>query len=157
MTSAALQTPRRDGGRLTRLELEAWAGFLRAHMAVTRELDEELRHAEGLSLSEYDVLLQLADAPEGRLRMAELADAVLLSRSGLTRLVDGLERKGLACRKRCPDDARGLHAVITDEGLAVRRRASRTHLAGVRERFLGRLSENQLHHLARAWRALARS
>lgn len=154
MTDAAPGGRRRGGGPLSELELEAWRGFLRTHATLTRELDDELRRAEALSLSEYDVLVQLADAPGGRLRMAELASAVVLSRSGLTRLVDGLERKGLVSRERCPDDARGFHAVITKDGLAVRRRASRTHLAGVRERFLGRLSTEQLEELAGGWRAL---
>ncbi len=154
MSRAAAGASRRDDGPLTEVELEAWRGFLRAHATVIGELDDELRRAEGLSLSEYDVLVQLADAPGGRLRMAELAGAVLLSRSGLTRLVDGLERKRLVRREQCPDDARGFHAVITKDGLAVRRHASRTHLAGVRERFLGRLSAEQLEGLSRAWLSL---
>jgi DNA-binding MarR family transcriptional regulator len=146
---AATQPPKQSS--LSSLELEAWAGFLRAHASLTRALDEELRHEEGLSLSEYDVLVQLADTPEGRLRMAELADAVLLSRSGLTRLVDGLERRGLVERARCPEDARGLHAVLTPEGLRRRREAASTHLAGVRRDFLDHLREDQLRELADAW------
>lgn len=139
---------------LSALELDAWRGFLRAHAALTRELDEELERGEGLSLTEYDVLVQLTDAPEGRLRMSELADAVLLSRSGLTRLVDELERRGLVERRRCPDDARGLNAVVTERGREQRRRAAATHLEGVRRRFHRRLSDDQLEELRRAWRSL---
>ncbi|HEV2062565.1 MAG TPA: MarR family transcriptional regulator, partial [Solirubrobacteraceae bacterium] len=139
---------------LSALELDAWRGFLRAHAALTRELDEELERGEGLSLTEYDVLVQLADFPGGSLRMSELADAVLLSRSGLTRLVDDLERRGLVERTRCPEDARGLNAVITERGREQRRRAAATHLEGVRRRFHRRLSEDQLEGLRRAWRAL---
>lgn len=141
-------------GGLSMLELDAWRGFLRAHAALTRALDEELERGEGLSLTEYDVLVQLADAPHGRLRMSELADAVLLSRSGLTRLVDDLERRGLVERSRCPDDARGTNAVVTERGRDVRRRAAATHLEGVRRRFHRRLSDDQLEQLRRAWRSL---
>src|SRR5881397_3274392 len=98
------------------LELDAWAGFLRTHATLVRELDEELTERHGLPLSSYDVLVQLDRAPEGRLRMSHLADAVLLSRSGLTRLVTRLEKQGLLERADCPSDARGAFAAITDAG-----------------------------------------
>lgn len=136
---------------LGEVELAAWRGLLRAHAEITRELDRELRDSERLSLTEYDVLVQLAEAPGGRLRMSELADAVLLSRSGLTRLVDDLQRRGLVLRERCPADARGLEASLTPGGAAVRERARATHLAGVRRRFVDRLSDRQLRDLARAF------
>ena len=92
----------------------------------------------------YEVLLFLADAPDGRLRMCELADGVLLSRCGLTRLVDRLERDGLVRRERCDDDARGLNAVITAEGRELFARARRTHLAGVRRLYLSRFEAGEL-------------
>ena len=108
--------PHDAGQRLDQLELGAWRGFLRTHAALSRELDAELTAAHGLPLSAYEVLLFLADSPDGQMRMSDLADSVLLSRSGLTRLVDRLERDGLVQRRACPGDARGMNAVITDPG-----------------------------------------
>src|SRR6266436_1240643 len=118
------------------IELEAWVGLLQTHRRLVHELDSELEQAHGLTLAEYEVLLHLAQAPDQRLRMSELAQAVLLTRSGLTRLVDRLERRGLVERARCPSDLRGLHAVLTEEGLECLREAAPTHLAGVRRLFL---------------------
>ncbi len=92
--------PHDAAARLDELELGAWRGFLRAHAALSRELDAELTAAHGLPLSTYEVLLFLADSPDGHMRMSDLADSVLLSRSGLTRLVDRLERDGLVQRAR---------------------------------------------------------
>jgi DNA-binding MarR family transcriptional regulator len=135
-------------------ELAAWRGFLRVHAALTKALDAELIAAHGLSLSSYEVLLFLADAPGGQLRMSELADGVLLSRSGLTRLVDRLERDGLLRRERCADDARGWFAAITDAGRERFQTARRTHLEGVRTRFLSRLSHDELRTLAELWERL---
>jgi DNA-binding MarR family transcriptional regulator len=143
-----------SGGRLNEVELGAWGGFLRTHHALVAELDEDLRREHGLPLTSYDVLVQLENAPDRRLRMSELADAVLLSRSGLTRLVERLERKGLLERRECPDDARGAFAVLTDAGVANLRDARKTHLAGVRERFLERFDEQELRELGQVWRRL---
>jgi DNA-binding MarR family transcriptional regulator len=140
---------------LTGEELGAWRGMLRVHARLTRELDAELVREHGLSLSSYEVLLFLADSPEGEMRMAELADGVLLSRSGLTRLVDRMERDGLLRRKPCPDDARGLLATITPKGRALFQRARRTHLDGVRERFLEHLSPQEQRTLAEFWERMA--
>jgi DNA-binding MarR family transcriptional regulator len=97
------------------------------------------------------VLLFLADSPDGRMRMSELADSVLLSRSGLTRLVDRLERDGLLEREQCEEDARGYFAAITDRGRTLFTEARRTHLAGVRERFLSRFSRDDLQTLGELW------
>jgi DNA-binding MarR family transcriptional regulator len=140
---------------LDREELGAWRGLLRVHAGMTKALDAELVREHGLPLSSYEVLLFLADAPDGRLRMSELAEGVLLSRSGLTRLVDRMERDGLLRRERCEDDARGYHAAITDRGRALFDRARRTHLDGVRERFLDRLSPDELRTLAELWEKVA--
>jgi DNA-binding MarR family transcriptional regulator len=140
---------------LTREELGAWRGLLRVHARLTRELDAELVRAHQLPLSSYEVLLFLADAPGGQLRMSELADGVLLSRSGLTRLVDRLERDGLLRRERCPDDARGFLATITPKGKALFQRARRTHLDGVRERFLSNLTPAEQRKLAELWERVA--
>ena len=103
---------------LSDVELDAWRGFLRTHATLVAELDEELTERQGLPLSSYDVLVQLDEAPDGRLRMSSLADAVLLSRSGLSRLVTRLESQGLIERTECPSDARGAFAGITDKGRA---------------------------------------
>jgi DNA-binding MarR family transcriptional regulator len=132
-------------------ELGAWRGFLRVHAQLTKALDAELIREHDLPLTSYEVLLFLNDAPEGRLRMSELADGVLLSRSGLTRLVDRLERDGLLRREPCEEDARGYFAVITDAGRELFRRARATHLDGVRERFLASFSREELGTLAELW------
>jgi DNA-binding MarR family transcriptional regulator len=132
---------------LNRRELAAWRGMLRVHAATTRQLDTELLGTHGISLSAYEVLLFLADAPGGQLRMSELAEGVLLSRSGLTRLVDRLVRDGLVRRERCEDDARGLNAVITPEGRELFSRARKTHLAGVRRLYLSRFEDDELDAL----------
>jgi DNA-binding MarR family transcriptional regulator len=140
-----------NGNQLDRDELAAWRGMLRVHSDMTRVLDAELTHRHGLPLTSYEVLLFLADSPDGRMRMSELADSVLLSRSGLTRLVDRLERDGLLKREQCEEDARGYFAAITDRGRALFTEARRTHLAGVRERFLSRFSRDDLQTLGELW------
>ncbi|MBX5469663.1 MAG: MarR family transcriptional regulator [Thermoleophilaceae bacterium] len=134
--------------RLGELELAAWRGFLQAHAVISRRLDSSLETRHGLSLSSYEVLLFLAGAPEGRMRMSELADSVLLSRSGLTRLVDRLVRDGLVERASCPADKRGLYAVLTEAGRQRFEEARRTHLADVREHFISRFSEEELAQIA---------
>jgi DNA-binding MarR family transcriptional regulator len=136
---------------LNRDELGAWRGLLRVHAGMTKTLDAELMREHHLPLSSYEVLLYLADSPEGRLRMSELADSVLLSRSGLTRLVDRLERDGLLRRQRCEQDQRGWFAEITDEGRELFERARVTHLDGVRQRFLSHLTSDEQRTLAALW------
>jgi DNA-binding MarR family transcriptional regulator len=135
-------------------DLAVWRGFLRVHAAIVRELDAELQAAHGLPLSSYEVLLSLAAAPERRLRMIELADALIVSQSGVTRLVDRLERGGLVRRERCATDARGLYAVLTDAGLAALGEARPTHLAGVHRLFLDRLEAGDCESLAATWERL---
>jgi DNA-binding MarR family transcriptional regulator len=135
----------------TDVELAAWRGMLRVHSALVKDLDAELLGAHGLPLSSYEVLIALQDAPGGRLRMAELADSVLLSRSGMTRLVDRLERDGLLARDRCSDDGRGAYAVLTAAGEELLASARPAHHAGVRERFLRHFDEDELRLLAQAW------
>ena len=136
---------------LDRRELGAWRGLLRVHARLTKVLDADLVREHDLPLSSYEVLLFLADAPDGRLRMAELAEGVLLSRSGLTRLVDRMERDGLLRRERCEDDARGYYAIITDAGRELFQRARATHLDGVRELFLEQVSPAEQRTLAALW------
>jgi DNA-binding MarR family transcriptional regulator len=141
--------------RPTTAELAAWRAFLRAHATVTRRLETELVAEQRLSLAAYDVLVQLAEAPQRRLRMTELADAVLLSRSGVTRLVDRLERAGLVCRSRVADDGRGVAAALTGAGLDRLRTASRTHLAGVARHFAAPLDTGDLATVEDICRRLA--
>ena len=132
---------------LTSEELATWRAFLRAHATVTRRLEAELVAEHELPLASYDVLVQLSEAPEHALRMTELADRVLLSRSGLTRLADRLEREGLISRAACPSDARGTLAVLTDAGLDRLREAWPTHRRGVAEHVTGRLSADEVVQL----------
>lgn len=127
--------------------MRAWRAFLRAHSSVTRLLESDLIAQHGLSLPEYGVLVTLVEAPDHKLRMTELADQVLLSRSGLTRLVDRMQRSGLVDRRPCTSDARGLNAVLTEVGYARLKESSGTHLRGVREHVTGLLSEVELDQL----------
>jgi DNA-binding MarR family transcriptional regulator len=129
---------------LSSTELSTWRTFLRAHDTVTRRLEAELIAEHELPLASYDVLVQLSEAPDRRLRMTELADRVLLSRSGLTRLADRLERDGLISRQACPSDARGTLAVLTDAGLARLQAAWPTHRRGVAEHVTGRLTPDEV-------------
>jgi DNA-binding MarR family transcriptional regulator len=132
-------------------ELGAWRGLLRVHSALVKALDAELLAGHELPLTSYEVLINLQAAPGKRRRMAELADGVLLSRSGMTRLVDRLEREGLLIRDACVSDGRGTFAVLTDKGEALLAEARRTHLDGVRERFLKHFSPDDLVQLATHW------
>ena len=142
--------------KLTPEQLAAWGGFLRGHAQVVRALDAELEAEHGLPLTSYDVLINLSLAPNRRLRMFELADAIVLSRSGLTRLVDRLERDGLVEREPGEVDRRQIYARLTDRGFQVLEEATPTHIAGVKERFLDRLSDEQMKQLAVIWQAVLR-
>jgi DNA-binding MarR family transcriptional regulator len=142
------------GDELRDDELAAWRGFLRSHSRLAHELDAELTAEHDLSLSSYDVLAQLAHSPGRRLRMSELASSVLLTPSGLTRLVDRLGREGLVERAPCDDDARGYFAVLTEAGLERFARARHTHLDGVRRLFLSHFSDAELRRLGEQWQRL---
>ena len=143
--------------KLSPEERAAWSGFLRAHASIVKKLDAELQAKHGLPLSSYDVLVQLSLAPDGRMQMYQLADAVHLSRSALTRAVDRLERQGLLERSRGTTDSRQVFAAITERGLGLLAETTPTHLAGVRERFLDRLSGVQLQQLTSIWKELLES
>src|SRR5262249_42643237 len=133
----------------------AWRGLLRTHATLTKALDARLEAAHGLSLSTYEVLASLQDTERHRMRMCDLASTAMLSRSGLSRLADRLERDGLIARASCHDDARGAYAVLTEAGAAKLSEARATHLEAVREHFLGRLSDDELDALAAAWGRLS--
>ncbi|KAB2341402.1 winged helix-turn-helix transcriptional regulator [Actinomadura rudentiformis] len=125
-------------------ELTVWRTLLRAQVQISRRIQADLLADHDLALASYDVLMHLGEAPDGRLRMNDLADRVLLSRSGLTRLVDRLQREGLVCRASCDSDARGLFAVLTPAGRARLAAATPTYQRGVREYVLSRLDEEDL-------------
>src|ERR671923_829451 len=133
--------PRRP---LTETKLRAWQALLHAHHEVSRRLDADLRARHRLSLADYDVLLRLANAPTSGLRMTELAKRLLAPASTLTRRMDGLAADGLVSRERSAADSRVIVARLTPRGRGILRRAAVTHLRGVREHFVGRLSEKQL-------------
>lgn len=133
--------------RLDPATLASWRTFLRAHAVVTRRLEAELIEEQNLPLASYDVLVQLVDAPGHRLRMTELASAVLLSRSGLSRLVDRLHREGLVNREAASEDGRGMYAVLQPAGLTRLRNAAPTHLRGVAEHMTSKFSAAELEAL----------
>jgi DNA-binding MarR family transcriptional regulator len=128
--------------------LEAWVSFLQSHAAITRELSAQLQHEHGLTLSDYEVLLRLKNAEGGMMRRVDLAEQVLLTASGITRLLEGLERAGYVRKETCASDARVSYAKITDEGLSKFTAAAVTHLRGIDELFLSRYSGSELATLA---------
>jgi DNA-binding MarR family transcriptional regulator len=141
--STSIPTPRDP-------RLDAWRTFLTAHAQVRRQLERELQAEQSLGLGEYEVLLLLARADHRRLRMSELADRLVLSRSGVTRLVDRLATAALVERGSCETDRRGSWAILTDAGYYRLRDASPTHLRGVGEHFLDRIPVAELEALRRA-------
>jgi len=143
-----------SGQRLTGEELAAWRGMLRVSVRLRRELDRRLSERHGITIADYDALVALAEQPGRRMRMSDLAAGILQPRSSVTRIVDGLERRGLVDREPSRVDARGADAVLTDAGLALYRRAQRSHHDNVRALFLDRLSDAQLKQLASAWAAV---
>jgi DNA-binding MarR family transcriptional regulator len=132
-------------------ELAAWRGMLEVHAQVTRRLDAQMHAEHGLSITEYEVLMFLADAPGHRMRMSEIAQGVLLSRSGCTRLVDRLVELGYVTRSAATTDGRGLYAELTDAGLTKIEAARRTHREGIRRFFLEHVTSTDQIALADIW------
>jgi DNA-binding MarR family transcriptional regulator len=128
--------------------VEAWVALLRAHASLTRELSAELQQEHGLTINDYEVLLHLSRADGNRLRRVDLAERVLLTASGITRLLDGLERGGLVCRETCPGDARVSYAKLTDDGREKLRSAGGTHVRGIDVLFNARYSDEERATLA---------
>ena len=126
----------------------SWVRFLRAHAAVTRELSARLEAAHGLTLSDFDVLVQLYHAPERSLRRVDIARAVLLTASGITRLLDGLERAGWVEKRACSSDARVSYAALTDAGARKFEEAQSSHRADIEELFGSRYSADEREQLA---------
>jgi DNA-binding MarR family transcriptional regulator len=130
------------------LELQAWVGFVRAHAAITRQLDRELVAEHGLTINDYEVLLHLSRAEHRMLRRVDLAEQVLLTPSGITRLLDGLERSGLVSKASCETDARVVYAKLTDKGAKRLESAAKSHVASVRMLFGERFDEEELERLS---------
>jgi len=128
---------------LSELHLAAWRAFLKAHAIVVDRIDHDLVTEQRLPLSSYDVLIELYEAPDRRLRMYELAQRVVLSRSGLTRLVDRLEAEGLLIRDRCGKDRRGAYAVITEQGIGALRKAWPVYARGISQYFAQWLTQEE--------------
>jgi DNA-binding MarR family transcriptional regulator len=143
--ATSAQTPARTGS--VRGVPPAWIRLIRAHATLTRQMDANLQTEHGLTINDYEVLLSLANAPDRRMRRVDLAERVLLTQSGITRLLQGLERSGLVDRASCSTDGRVVYAMLTDEGYERLRSASRTHLDDIRSLFAARFSENELESL----------
>jgi len=135
--------------RITPEQLEIWRLFLRAHAQIVRRLESDLMDRHGLPLAWYDVLARLVEADGQRLRMSELADRVMLSPSGLTRLVGRMVDAGMVSREPSESDARGFYAVLTDEGYERLRAATGTHLRGILDYVLSRYTDDELDEIAR--------
>ena len=129
-------------------DLEPWVNFLRAHAATTRRLNADLVAEHGLTINDYEVLLHLARAPEHALRRVDLVERLLLTPSGITRLVAGLETAGYVERRACERDGRVVYAQLTEEGLEKLREARETHLAGIHAVFLDRFSAKERRTLS---------
>lgn len=136
------QVPRR-----TTPETTAWIGLVRAHASTTRRFNAELVAEHDLTINDYEVLLHLSHADDRRLRRVDLAQRVLLTPSGITRLLEGLERAGYVERATCDSDARVTYAQLTDEGEEKLREASKSHVAGIRDFFRERFSREELEVL----------
>jgi DNA-binding MarR family transcriptional regulator len=134
--------------RLEGASLEAWRSYLQSHASILRELDAELAAAHGMTTRDYEVLLYLAQAPDRKLPMSALAVSTMLTRSGITRLVDGLVEAGLIERVACPSDARVSYARLTDVGYGKLREAGCTHITSIQRLFLEHFTPEEISQLA---------
>jgi DNA-binding MarR family transcriptional regulator len=139
---------------LDEAEERAWRGLITTTYGLLAALDRELQDEHGLSLAEYEVLSVVSESDEQRIRMSDLAAHLHLSPSGLTRRIDALVRRGLVGREPCPEDRRGSYAVLTPDGWDLLRRAAPTHVRGVREHLVDRLTPRQLANVAAAFDAV---
>jgi DNA-binding MarR family transcriptional regulator len=128
--------------------IEAFVRLVRANAAVTRQLSAQLSADHGLNLSAYEALLSLARAPDSRMKRVDLANGLLLSAGGVTRLLDGLERDGLVAREECSSDRRISYAVLTEAGRTKLREASKSHTRQIRELLGGLYHDDELAQLA---------
>ena len=138
-------------------QMGPWEAMIRTVGSLLKTFDRELMDSIGLPLAWYDVLVQLFGAPDGRLRMQALADSVVLSRSGVTRLIDRMEREGLVRREPCPEDRRGYYAILTDQGREMFDRANPIHETGIHEHFTRHLDDTDLQAVAVAFAKVRRA
>ena len=132
-------------------EQECWRAFVESSWALHNRLEEDLRAATGLSMSDYHVMVSLSEAPEHRLRMGELAERLVFSPSRLTYQITSMVRRGLVRKQACPEDGRGQEAVLTPAGLAELERAAPSHLVTVRDSFIDHLEPDELAVIARVF------
>jgi DNA-binding MarR family transcriptional regulator len=132
-----------------KLAADTWGALLQVHAGLVPVIDRQVRDETGLPLAWYDVLLELAGAPEGRLRMSALAERVVLSRSRVSRLVDELDKAGLVCRVENPDDRRSAYSVITDAGRRRFKSAAPAYLTAIESHFAASLTDRELKNLQR--------
>lgn len=137
-----------ESSRLDGAALEAWRSYLQSHAGIVRELDAELIAQHGITVRDYEVLLYLAQADERKLPMSALSERTMLTRSGITRLIDGLVGQGWIERVSCASDARVSYARLTDSGYDKLRQAGCTHVAGIERLFLAHFSSTELEQLA---------
>ena len=143
--------PRTDPPRwLTDEEQRAWRAYIRLAQLLMRQLDRDL-HPFGLSMHDYEILVELSEAPRHRLRMTELADRTAQSRSRLSHQINRMETRDLVSREGCEGDKRGTFAVLTDEGVAAIRRVAPDHVEHVRRHFIDRLTPRQLEEVTDAF------
>ncbi|MBA2889872.1 MarR family winged helix-turn-helix transcriptional regulator [Nonomuraea soli] len=135
---------------LSQAEQQAWRAHLVVHKLLMHRLDREL-HEFGLSINDYEILVNLSESPGHRMRMSDLADATIQSRSRLSHQISRMEAKGLVTREECADDRRGTFAVLTDNGWDTIKEVAPHHVAAVREHFVDRLSTDQLTEMQRAY------
>ncbi len=140
--------------RLTDDELAAWRGFIKAHAHIIENIERDLAEQKRVPLTTYDVLIALFEAPGHKLRLGELTKKIILTKSGLTRLVDRLEKEGLLIREKSEEDRRGAYAVLTAEGAAQLRQAWPIYARGIKQYFAVALSEEGLQHVTRAMAAI---
>lgn len=137
-------------------KMRAWEGFLRAHAAVTERLNDELDEERGMPLTWYDVLIQLQDG-DGRARMQDLARSILFSKSGLTRLIDRMEKAGVVERRACPEDGRGTLAAITPVGRRLLAHARPVHHRGIERHFARHLNDAEATAMTSAFEKISRA
>src|SRR5215831_18831982 len=154
MQPCGMYPPLVAGGIARDPRLGAWRAFVEAYTAVMDLLERELTERRGISLTWYDALLQLSEAPGNRMRMSELADSIVISRSGFSRAARRMEEAGLIARQPSPEDGRGAYVVLTDHGRRVFRRAAAVHLRGVSEHFLRHLTDEEAAAMESALRRI---
>ncbi len=136
---------------LTEKQLVSWRAFVESSWALHNRLEDELRAATGLSMSDYHVMVVLSESPGHRARMGELASRLVFSPSRLTYQIGSMVKRGLVLKQACPDDGRGQEAVLTDDGMAALEAAAPMHLVTVRDSFINQLDEDELAVITRVF------